>query len=131
MWIALGLAAAVCAVFLLDREGLAVTKNLRAVVFVFRPGPRRDRARVSGCTGWVRRRMRRRMRVRESGTHAFALELDLSEGTAAVSVLDRDRGELLRLDGAAPKGALELEAGGRYYLRWSSQSTAGKCALSW
>lgn len=47
--------AAFCGLMcLLYRRGFAVSKRIRAVLFVFRPGKNADRAALDTCTGRVR-----------------------------------------------------------------------------
>ena len=49
-------ALAVFAVFiyLLYRQGFAVTKSIAAILFIFRPERQADRVSLDTCTGWVR-----------------------------------------------------------------------------
>lgn len=113
--------------FLLYREGLAVTKSIAAVLFVFRPGRQGDSVSLDSCTGWVRHMGR----FRESRIYAFHLDCRLSKGSAAVTLLDRQKRELLRLSQDAPGGEIELSGTGRYYLRWEFQNATGNCELRW
>ena len=113
--------------FLLYREGLAVTKSIAAVLFVFRPGRQGDKVSLDSCTGWVRHMGR----FRESRIYTFHLDYRLSKGSAAVTLLDRQKRELLRLSQDAPEGEIELSGTGRYYLRWEFQNATGSCELRW
>lgn len=112
-------------VYLLYRRGLAVTKCIAAVLFVFRPGQDADRAKLNSCTGWVRHMGR----FRRGRTYDFSFEAWLSKGEAEVSLLDRDKRPLLKLNRQSPTGTIKLEE--RYYLRWEFQNATGQCELSW
>ena len=121
------IAVIVIVVYLLYRQGLAVTKSIAAILFVFRPRRDADRASLNSCTGWVRHVARLR------GGQAYELTLDcqLSKGSGTVSLLDRDKQPLLRLDRQSPNGKLELEGKGRYYLHWEFEHATGQCELRW
>lgn len=117
----------IAATHLLCRRGIAVTKRIAAVLFVFRTGKNADRVSLDSCTGWVRHAGR----FRESGIYTFTLDCQLSKGNAAVSLLDGKKRELFRLDRHVTTGTAELHRGERYYLRWDFQSATGTCALLW
>lgn len=112
-------------VYLLYRRGLAVTKSIAAVLFLFRPGRDADRAKLNSCTGWVQHMGR----FRRGRTYDFSFEAWLSKGEAEVSLLDRDKRPLLKLNRQSPTGTIKLEE--RYYLRWEFQNATGQCELSW
>ena len=114
-------------VYLLYSRGLAVTKSIAAVLFVFRPGRSADRVSLNSCNGWVRHVGR----FHTGQAYEFTLERRLSEGDAAVLVLDRNKRQLLKLDRQSPNGRLKLEEKSRYYLRWEFQSATGQCELRW
>lgn len=111
----------------LYHQGLAVTKSVAAVLFVFRPGKQGDSVSLDSCTGWVRHMGR----FRESRMYTFHLDCRLSKGSAAVTLLDRQKRELLRLSQGSPAGEIELSGNGRYFLRWEFQNATGKCELRW
>lgn len=113
--------------YLLYREGLMVTKSIAAVLFVFRPGKQGDSVSLDACIGWVRHVGR----FRESRTYTFQLDCRLSKGSAVVTLLDRQKRELLRLSQDSPAGEIELSGNGRYFLRWEFQSATGNCELRW
>lgn len=112
-------------IYFLYTQGLAVTKSIAAVLFVFRPGRNADRVKINSCTGWVRHMGR----FRQGRTYEFSFETRLSKGEAEVSLLDRDKRPLLRLNGQSPAGTIKLEK--RCYLRWDFQNATGQCELSW
>lgn len=69
--------ALVCGgIYLLYSRGLAAAKNIRAFLFVFRPGKTSHRFTLDACTGWVRHGVR----FRESRTCAFTLDARLTGG---------------------------------------------------
>lgn len=120
--------SAVClVVYLLYCRGIAVAKRVTAVLFVFRTGRNGDRASLNSCTGWVRHRGR----FRESGIYTFTLDCQLSKGDAAVSLLDKDKRELLRLDRTSVSGTITLCRENRYELYWRFQNATGTCGLYW
>lgn len=114
-------------VYFLYSRGLAVTKSIAAILFVFRPGRDADRAKLDSCTGWVRHVGR----FHRGEVYAFSFEAQLSKGEAEVSLLDRDKRPLLKLNRQSPSGTVKLEESGRYYLRWEFQNGTGQCELSW
>ena len=114
-------------VYLLYSRGLAVTKSIAAVLFVFRPGRDADRAELNSCSGWVRHVGR----FHQGRTYDFSFEGRLSKGEAEVSLLDRDKRPLLKLNRRSSTGTIKLEESGRYYLRWNFQNATGQCELRW
>lgn len=113
--------------YLLYRNGFAVTEMVAAVVIIFWPGKTRDRVRTVSCNGWLRHRGR----FRESGIYRFTLDDQLTKGEAEVLLLDRDKRELLRLNRYLPTGETELNGKDKYYLRWEFRSATGSCELHW
>lgn len=118
---------AVLAVFFLYRRGLMVTKSIRAVLFVFRPGREGDRATLDACTGWIRHACG----LQTGRTYEFAFSDHLTRGAAEVLLLDGNRQTVLRLSRQNPAGRVEPEGNGRYSLRWEFQSASGRCELRW
>ena len=102
-------------IYLLYCRGIAVTKSVAAVLFVFQTRKSEDRAALNSCTGWVRHMGRFRRR----GTN----------GDAAVSLLDKEKRELLCLNRYVTTGSIELES--RCYLHWEFKGATGKCTLYW
>ena len=113
--------------YLLYCRGLAVTKCIAAVLFVFRPGRDADRADLNSCTGWVRHAVR----LHQGRAYEFSFKARLSNGSAEVLLLDRKKSPLLHLNGQSPTGTINLEESGRYYLHWEFQNTTGQCELHW
>lgn len=128
-WLIFGasMAAVGTAAYLLYCKGLAVTKSIAAVLFVFRPGRDADRATLSSCTGWVRHVGR----FQESGTYEFTFDAQLSKGNAEVILWDKKKLQLLKLDRQSPTARIELDRKNRYYLHWHFKSATGKCELRW
>ena len=114
-------------IYFLYTRGLAVTKCIAAVLFVFRPGRDADRVELNSCSGWVRHVGR----FQQGGAYEFSFESRLSKGEAEVSLLDRDKRPLLKLNSQSPTGTIRLEESGRCYLRWEFQNATGQCKLSW
>lgn len=112
-------------IYFLYSRGLAVTKCIAAVLFVFRPGRDADRAELNSCSGWVRHMGR----FHQGRVYEFSFEARLSKGEAEVSLLDRDKRPLLKLNRQSPTGTIKLEE--RYYLRWEFQNATGQCELNW
>ena len=109
-WWPVLLVLVVCAgVYLLYRQGFAVSKSISAVLFAFRPGKDADRATLDSCSGWVSHAVR----FRESRTYGFAFDGQLSRGNVAVTVLDREKQPLLQLDRQTPAGQVELDGNSR------------------
>ena len=113
--------------YLLYRQGLAVTKRIAAILFVFRPGREADRAKLDSCTGWVQRVGR----FHESSTYELILNTQLSKGEAEFSLLDRKKRPLLKLNRRCPSSRVDLNADSRYYLRWQFTNATGECELRW
>ena len=122
------LAIFLCAVtyFLYDR-GIAVSKNIRAVLFMFRPEKNADKVNLDSCTGWVQRVGR----FPESSTYELILNTQLSKGEAEFSLLDRKKRPLLKLTRRCPSSRVDLNADSRYYLRWQFTNATGECELRW
>ena len=122
-------ALAVFAVFiyLLYRQGFAVTKSIAAILFIFRPERQADRVSLDTCTGWVRHVGR----CHESRIYEFHLNCQLSNGDAEATLLNSQMQALLHLSRNQPTGVIELEKKSRYYLQWDFQSATGKCELCW
>ena len=122
-------ALAVFAVFiyLLYRQGFAVTKSIAAILFIFRPERQADRVSLDTCTGWVRHVGW----FHESRIYEFYLNCQLSNGDAEVTLLNSQVQALLRLNRNQPTGVIELEKKARYYLQWDFQRATGKCELCW
>lgn len=102
-------------------------KSITALLFVFLPGKNEDFAKLGSCNGWLRRQVR----LRENYAYEFSLDLQLSQGDVCVSLLDRHKQLLLKLDSLSPAGRLEINARDRYYLRWEFKGASGKCRLHW
>ena len=115
------------AAYLLYCRGIAVTKSVAALLFVFRTGKDGDRAALDSCTGWVRHMGR----FHQGQAYQFCFEAQLSKGEVEVSLLDRDKRPLLTLNRQSPTGTIKLEESGRYYLRWEFQNATGQCELNW
>lgn len=107
---------------------IAATKCLRAILFVFLPGKREDRATLDSCTGWVRHVGR----FYENRTYTFVLEAPLTSGDVEVRLLDQKKQPLLKLNRQFPSQTIDLDGEkNRYYLRWEFKSASGKCELRW
>lgn len=107
--------------------GIATTKCISAIVFVFMPGKNGDRATLDTCTGWVRHMGR----FYESKTYSFVLDTRLSKGNAEVLLLDKKKQPLLKLSEQFPSHTIDLDGKSRYYLRWEFKNASGKCELRW
>jgi hypothetical protein len=122
------LAIFLCAVmYFLYGRGIAVSKNIRAVLFMSRPGKSADKVDQDSCTGWVQRVGR----FHESSTYELILNTQLSKGEAEFSLLDRKKRPLLKLNRRCPSSRVELYADSRYYLRWQFINATGECELRW
>ena len=115
------------AVYWLYVQGIAVSKNIAAVLFVFRPGKNADRVTLNSCTGWVRHAGR----FRESRIYEFTFTAQLSSGHAEAVLLDRAKQPLLTLDSRRPAGTVKLAGETRYYLHWNFTNASGTCGLRW
>lgn len=115
------------AMCLMYREGIALSKSISAVMFLFRPGKNTDRLTLDCCTGWVRHRGR----FHESGRYYFTFDGDISKGDAEVLLLDQNRQPLMKLSRQSPVGSMELDGRCGYYLRWELRNATGKCGLRW
>ncbi len=115
------------AVHWLYAQGIAVSKSVAAVLFVFRPGKNADRVTLNSCTGWVRHAGR----FRESRIYEFTFTAQLSSGHVEAVLLDRAKQPLLTLDSRRPAGTIKLEGESRYYLHWNFTNASGTCGLRW
>lgn len=113
--------------FVLYRRGIAVTKSIQAISFVFLPGRGADKAILDTCTGWVRHIGR----FGESRTYTFFLDDHLLRGSAEVLLLDGKKQPLLKLNRQSLAGRVDLNRKNRYFLRWEWKGATGRCALHW
>ena len=114
-------------IYLLYIKGLAVSKSIQAILYVFRPGKDADRVTLDSCTGWVKHVGR----FRESRIYEFTLDCQLSKGDVEVFLLNKKKKQLLKLNRQFPAGSAELDGKSRYYLRWEFKNATGKCELHW
>lgn len=115
------------AVYKMYCSGLAVTKSIMALLFVFDPGKDGDRVRLDSCTGWVSHVGR----FRESRTYEFVLDARLTKGDVEVLLLNQKKTPLLRLNKWHSVACAELDGSRRYFLRWEFSNAAGDCELHW
>ena len=128
MFLILGILAVLGSLlYLLYRQGFAVTKSIAAVLFVFRMNRNGSRASLNTCTGWVRYRGR----FRESRIYEFHFDGQLSGGGAEVVLLDGHKQELIRLNRQQYTGDIQLDGKAQYYLQWEFHNATGKCELQW
>ena len=113
--------------YLLYRQGFAVTKSIAAVLFAFRVKRNGSRASLNTCTGWVRYRGR----FRKSRIYEFHFDCRLSGGDAEIILLDGQKQELIRLNRQQCTGDIQLDGKAQYYPQWEFHSATGKCELHW
>lgn len=114
-------------IYILYCQGFAVLRRTSAIMIVFRRGKRADKATLDSCTGWVKHAVR----FRESETHEFILDAQLSKGNVEVTLLNRKKQPLIKLNPQSPRCKIESDVRNRYYLRWEFKSATGKCELRW
>ncbi len=124
-WICFFVSSFCIVMYLLYIKGLAVSKRIRAILYVFRSGKDADEVILDSCTGWVRHVGR----FHGNRTYEFTFDHQLSKGDAEVFLLDEKKQRLLKLDRQFPTGKVELEGKNRYYLRWEFKNATGKCGL--
>ena len=117
----------VFAVYFLYRQGLVMSKSIKAILFAFRPTKFEDRATLDACSGWVRHIGR----FQESRIYNFSLDAQLSHGNVEVFLLDAGKATLLRLNKQSPTGSIEIDGKNKYYLRYEFRDATGKCKVSW
>ena len=108
-------------------RGIAVSKSITAILFVFHPRRDADSVTLGSCTGWVKHMGR----FSESKTYEFTLDTQLSKGDVEVILLDAKKELLMKLNRQSPTGKIDLDAKNRYYLRWEFEGATGKCELRW
>ena len=113
--------------YLLCFRGIAVTKCMTAMIFMFWPGKDSDKTTVDSCDGWVRHVGR----FRESRTYEFVLYSEMSKGNVEVFLLDQEKQPLLRLTPWLPSGSITMDGNSRYYLQWNFISDTGRFELRW
>lgn len=69
---------------LLHHQGIAASKCIAAVFFMFRPGKEADIVSLDSCTGWVRHVGR----FHQNRIYEFHLNCHLSNGDVRVLLLD-------------------------------------------
>lgn len=108
-------------------QGIAVSKSVTAVMFIFHPGKDADKARVGSCTGYVRHAGR----FRENRSYEFVLDAQLTQGEVEVLLLDQQKRQVLRLNRWHPVDSAALDGSSRYFLHWNFTSATGECELRW
>ena len=106
-------------------SGRIAVQSKRAMMFM--GSIRGEKARFSGCTGYVMRRFP----VKESRMYRFELSMQLSSGEAWLELQDRNKETLLRLDRRNSSGEAVLERGGKYRLVMRYNSASGEHRLTW
>lgn len=106
-------------------HGLIAVKAKRAMLFM--GSLRGEKARFSGCTGYVMRRFP----VKESRIYRLDLDLQVHSGEVWAELQDRNKKPLLRLDGRNSSGQISLERGERYRLVIRYKSASGEHRLTW
>ncbi len=107
--------------------GIATTKSISAVLFMFWPGKNKDRVTLNACTGWVKHMGR----FYESRTYTFVLDAQLTKGDVELLLLDKNKQPLWKLNRQSSSQTIDLDAKNRYYLRWEFKNASGKCELRW
>lgn len=127
LWLCLYLLAVGVVVFFLYSRGIAVSKSIRAILYIFYPGKNTDRVTLESCTGWTRHVGR----FCESRVYEFAFHGHLTRGNVDVILLDKKKRQLLKLNQQNPAGKVEVDKKKQYYLLWEYYGATGKCELSW
>ena len=107
------------------RSGMIAVKSKRAMMFM--GSMRGEKARFSGCTGYVKRCFP----VRESRSYRFDMDLQLSRGEVWLELLDGKKETLLRLDSQNSSGEVALERGERYRLVIRYRGASGSHHLTY
>lgn len=84
--------------YLLYCQGFAVSKSIVAIIFVFRPGRNADRVTLDSCSGWVKHVGR----FHKNRAYEFSLDMQLSKGDVEVTLLDREKHPMLKLNQQSP-----------------------------
>lgn len=127
LWVFVCLTALSAALFLLYRKNCFLTKNIRALLFVFQPEKDHDSAVLDACTGWAKHTVR----FEGGGGYEFRLEAALRSGEAKAAIENRGTSLLLKLDSASPTGRITLDSQTRCTVRWEFRNASGRCKLSW
>ncbi len=113
--------------YLLYKNGIAVTKSIAAVKFVFHRTKNGDKAALNSCNGWLKHIVR----LREGRIYEFNFNDQLTKGDVEVTVLDKDKRELLKLNRIRSAGKIKPDGKNRYYIRWNFKSADGNCEVRW
>lgn len=92
-------------------------KSIRALVFLFLFGIKKNRAILKKCSGYALYRLRSRYKC-------LSFDSELSEGEVTVTVLDKDKNQIMKSEGVK---AL-IPQGGKY-ICWDFKNASGKCSL--
>lgn len=114
-------------IYLLYSQGIATSKCIAAILFMFWPGKDNDQATVDSCNGWIRHIGR----FHESRTYEFVLYTQMSKGDVEVFLLDEEMQPLLKLTQWFPTGRISLDGESKYYLQWEFSNATGRCELHW
>ncbi len=127
LWMCFFLLIVCVGIYFLYSRGMAVSKSIGAILFIFHLGKSADQVTLDSCTGWVRHVGR----FPKSQAYEFTFDGRLSSGEVNVILLDRNEQQLLKLNGQFTTGKVELDGKSRYYLRWEFKNATGKCGLYW
>ncbi|MCM1577427.1 MAG: hypothetical protein NC078_01345 [Ruminococcus sp.] len=111
----------------LHLNGLVDTACKAAVKFVRTREKDGERLSLLRCTGVITRVVK----FDEDRTWEFTLDPELTNGNVSVTVLDRRKTELIRLDGDNSADTADFNKGERYYIKWNFKSASGDCSLKW
>ena len=125
IWICLPILFAVS--YLLYDKGILIVRRTAAIMIVFQRGRNTDNATLTSCHGWLKYVRK----FDESRTYEFSLDTQLSDGNAEVTLLDKEKRQLIKLNQQSPVGRIDLNAKTKCYLRWEFKNATGKCELRW
>lgn len=126
--IILGIVSMLALFYVLYINGFMIWNNRRALMFIGSlRGDGACKARFNVCSGV----MKRVIRFKESKVYHFNLDINLTEGSLEVRVLDKDKNVVVLLDHNTCEYELMVESKKRYYLVFEFKKASGEYVLEW
>ena len=116
-------------VWIFYENGYLSIQSKRALFFKGRlyMAGRKGKAEVKGCTGCEKGILK----VKEDGQIEFEFSSDVSLGRVWTEILDKDKNEIIRLEGTYDRKTFFAEGGKKFFVVVRFEKADGKYELKW